>query len=182
MNSASLPLWGKALAACPFCDSDTLGPAMRRAAFPLLPPKSRASLRLCTPKTRLPATGAKAKLPAHKCTNPGRTESMKAKPVAQKRQPCIIFWACQAHGSPAVPVGTLLHLILGHASLILADAGWCTKNKPLLENVGHHIMVYDYFTIFRFCSACNSSYINSTFYRSCADITFRVSKYFYSIV
>lgn len=62
MNSASSPLWGKALAACPLCDSDTLGPAMRRAAIPLLPPKSRASLRLCRLNTRLPATGAKAKL------------------------------------------------------------------------------------------------------------------------
>lgn len=157
MNSASSALWGKALAACPFCDSDTLGPAMRRAAFPLLPLKSRASLRLRTPKTRLPATGAKAKLPANKCTNPGRTESVKAKPEAQNGQPCIIFWACQAHGSPAVPVGTFLHLILGPACLIWVDAGWCTRNQLLLENVGHHMMVYYYFIIFRFCSARNSS-------------------------
>lgn len=157
INSASSPLWGKALAACPFCDSDTLGPAMRRAAFPLLPPKSRASLRLCTLKTRLSATGAKAKLPANKCTNPGRTESVKAKPVAQNGQPCIIFWACQAHGSSAVPVGTRLHLILGPASPIWAEAGWCTWNNPLLENVGHHTMADYYFIIFRFCSACNSS-------------------------
>lgn len=152
---------------------------MRRAAFPLLPPKSRASLRLCMLKTRLPATGAKAKLPANKCRNPGRTQSVKAKSMAQKGQPCIIFWACQAHGSSAVAVGTLLHLILGPASLIWADTGWCTRNEPLLGNVGHHIMVYYYFTIFRVCSACNSSYINSTFYRSCSGITSCVLKYFY---
>lgn len=78
--------------------------------------------------------------------------------MARNGQPCIIFCACQAHESPAVPVTKLLHFILGHASLIWADAEWCAHlNEPPLENMGHHIMVYYYFIIFRFNSACNSS-------------------------
>lgn len=136
-----------------------LGPILQRTKHPLLPLKSRASLRLSMPKTRLPATqGPNAKTPASKCTNPGKKKSAKAKPMAQNGQPRTIFCARQGHGSPDVPVGTLLRFILGPTSLIRADAERCAHlNEPPLENVGHHITVYYYFIIFKFNSACNSS-------------------------
>lgn len=87
---------------------------------------------------------------------PGRTQGWRQSPWLGTGSPASLTVHAR-HTSPAVSVGTLLHVAPGPARLIWADAECCAHlNESPPENVGHHITVYDYFTIFRFSSACNS--------------------------
>lgn len=169
----------KALAACPSPDSDTW-PGPVRTTLPLLPPKSRAPLRLGVLKAGcLPQRGQVPGCQPGNAQTLGRkqTRGQAQAPGQAAQHHFCVFQACD--------IPPLQWALLCSSQGPRAQTG-PVQNGTHAEraSVGkrdHHTMVYSYLIIFQFSPVCNSSTINVALYETCFCITFCVLKYFYSI-